>query len=95
MEKKDQVSLSLQVAWYQREHQAGLPALDGSAFPSLQLSKSYKRAHSGNLPMVRTDILSAMPLQGREVNGTSRIIRKSGSSMRRTEGRSQYDRDGV
>jgi hypothetical protein len=31
---------------------------------------------------------SAMPLRGREENGTLRIIRKSGSSMRRTEGSS-------
>lgn len=42
------------------------------------------------LSTFRTDVPSAMPLRGREGNGTSRIIRKSGSSMRRTEGSSQH-----
>jgi hypothetical protein len=39
---------------------------------------------------LRADVLSTMPLQGREEDDTSHRKRKSGSSMRRHEGRSQH-----
>ena len=42
LEMRDQVSLSLQMALYQRKHQANMSALDGSALPSLQQSKCNK-----------------------------------------------------
>src|SRR5437588_2867241 len=38
----------------------------------------------------RTDVLSGMPLRGREEDDTSYRKRKSGRSMRRNEGSSQY-----
>ena len=37
-----------------------------------------------------TDIPSTVPLRGREEDDTSHIKRKSGRSMRRNEGSSQY-----
>ena len=40
--------------------------------------------------ILRTDVPSAMHLRGREEDDTSHIKRKSGRSMRRTEGSSQY-----
>src|SRR5215469_4924847 len=41
-------------------------------------------------PFSRADVLSTLPLRGREENGTSRLTGKSGRSRRRTEGSSQY-----
>jgi hypothetical protein len=45
------------------------------------------------LRLVRTDVLSGMPLRGREEDDTSYRKRKSGRSMRRNEGSSQHNRE--
>jgi hypothetical protein len=52
--------------------------------------ESSSSMHIGR-SIIGTDILSTMPLQGREEYDTSHIKSKSGRSMRRNEGSSQHN----